>query len=162
MQVKDTSSTCSAPQLGQDWVVFDVFFLTFHELQLCLQELHGQATQDIGNVKQTWEIPLTARARKDKCGPILFFFLVAHQVWINTTLGLEASPWEAMYCRPSIRKERQENKNRKGINLALECGLQTSLWKTMHSRPSIYLEEDECVLDLGGLGKEIKAMLNFI
>lgn len=54
------SWTCSAPQLGQDWVVHGMFFLKFHAQQLCHLELHDRAIQDTEYVEQTWVPPLTA------------------------------------------------------------------------------------------------------
>jgi hypothetical protein len=56
----NTSRTCSAPLLDQEWVVHDIVFSKFHALQLCPLELHDRAIQDTEYAEQTWVPPRTA------------------------------------------------------------------------------------------------------
>lgn len=58
------SETCSAPQLGQGWVALDILSSRFHEQQLYLWELHGQAIQDTEYAAQTSVVPLTTKQRR--------------------------------------------------------------------------------------------------
>lgn len=60
------SATCSAPLLGQGQVELDILSSRFHEQQLYLWELHGQAIQDTEYAAQKLVVLLTTKESRGR------------------------------------------------------------------------------------------------